>query len=337
MIKNLVVITQRVKNKDIGLVQYTNYLLNNKAQSHKETEIIPLSDNSKSQININRYLVDIVHTAFEFDLNNKKGGRKVESYGQSFVFSLPVGSKKPTAEQWNAVKKEVIEQTVKKLGFDPLTSKEIAKNCFCVAHNQKNPHLNIVFPRIIKNSSGELIRLNKIDQKGFLQSAKNAFNASALKHLALDFKNYEPENVNTGKSLKSWQKRQAKADAAQEAAAKAQVEASETLQKAVEQGIKNEETLIAIQQREFNFNVFKSAFNGLIDAMKYYISNISKKSKEEDKKAIEENYITISESDFFEDTHQNIIENIAEIVDQEIEEEEEKITPVVKRRRKYKQ
>ena len=39
-LKNFVVTTQRVKSKSDGLIQYVNYLDNEKAPSHKNTKII---------------------------------------------------------------------------------------------------------------------------------------------------------------------------------------------------------------------------------------------------------------------------------------------------------
>lgn len=345
MLKNLTVVTQRVKNKSDGLGQYSNYLLNQNAKSHKNTEIIdlhPLSNDPKGYIN--NFLVENISNTIEFDLNNKKGGRKVESYGQSLVFSLPSGFPPPTKEQWKNIYLDIFKEVSKHLitkkdGTEIKLNNTDLKDIFTlslgVAHNQKNPHLNVVIPRIIKQkTTGELVRLDNIDRKSFLNSAKSAFNASALKHLALDFKSYEPENTNTGKSLRPWQKQQQQAAAAQEAAELAQAKASEMIVEAKKAEIEASKLLTEVDNKQFQFNKFKDTFNSLLDTIKFYLSNVTKKAKEEDKKKIEEDYNKISSNDLFEDTHQEIIEKTAEIVDMSIEEEEEKITPVVKRRRR---
>lgn len=334
MLKNLTVVTQRIKNKSDGLVQYTNYLINNNAKSHKNTEIIPISLNSTNKQSIKDFMLNNIRRTMEFDLNNKKGGRKVESYGQSFVFSLPSDFEKPSKEQWSSIRLEVLGKTLKTLDLNKEDFNLLANSCFCVAHNQKNPHLNIIIPRIFKKTDGELIRLDTIDKKAFLISAKNAFNDAALKHLALDFKKYEPQNTNTGKSLRTWEKQQRQAVAAQEAAALAQAKASEMIIEAKKAEIEASKLLTEVDNKQFQFNKFKDTFNSLLDTIKFYLSNVTKKAKEEDKKKIEEDYNKISSNDLFEDTHQEIIEKTAEIVDMSIEEEEEKITPVVRRRRK---
>lgn len=341
MLKNLTVITKRVKEKEIGILKYTQYLVSKKAQSHKDTEIICLSSNSKTDAAVFKHLVDICHEVAEFDLNNKKGGRKVESYGQSFVFSLPKGTEKPTPEQWQGIKKDILIKTVKTLELDDETAKKLLLSCFCVAHNQEAPHLNIIYPRILKKENGEFIRLDKIDKKAFLNSAKKAFNAAALKHLALDFEKYKPENTNTGKSLSSWQKQQQQALAAQKEAALAQEKASKMLQEAAEKQIEAEKMLTEAKNKEIEitnqirkFDLFKESFNMIFNTIKYYLGNTTKQAKLEDKKMVEEEYKSVSKNPFFEENHKEILQLAAAEVDQEIEEEDEKLSPIF--RVKYK-
>lgn len=43
-----------------------------------------------------------------FDKENKKGGRKVESYAQSFNFILPPEVPNPTHEQWKLIYKDLV-------------------------------------------------------------------------------------------------------------------------------------------------------------------------------------------------------------------------------------
>jgi len=353
MLKNLTVVTQRVKNKSDGLAQYSNYLLNQNAKSHKSTEIIDLHFCANDPDGyMSNFLSENISNTIEFDINNKKGGRKVESYAQSLVFSLPSGFPPPTQEQWKNIYLDIFKEVSNHLITEKKDKSEVKLNTvdlkdiftltLGVAHNQKNPHLNVVIPRIIKRkSNGELVRLDNIDRKSFLNSAKKAFNAAALKHLALDFNSYKPENSNTGKSLTSWQKQQQQALAAQTEAALAQEKASKMLQEAAEKQIEAQKMLTEAKNKEIEittqirkFDLFKESFNMIFNAIKYYLGNTTKQAKLEDKKMVEEEYKSVSKNPFFEENHKEILQLAAAEVDQEIEDEDEKLSPIF--RVKYK-
>lgn len=327
MIKNFTVITQRVKNKQQGYMEYSNYLLNQKAKSHKSTEIINLSSQDFNAVSISN-----ISNILKFDSKNTKGGRKVESYGQSLVFSLPDGIT-PTKEQWEKIAKDIFKDVSKHLFVDKareLNTVELTtifRATHKVAHNQKNSHLNMVIPRIV-DLNGELLRLDNIDKKSFLNSAKNAFNAAALKHLALDFKKLEPENTKTGKSLKTWEKQQKKAAAEQE-------KASKMLQAAAKKQVEADQAMLQLEKEKRDFNIFKETFNLLLNTIKYYLGNETKKAKLEDKKAVEEYYDKVVENVNFDEIHQDILELAADQTDSELEEEEEKLGPVIRRKRKF--
>ena len=83
-IKNWTVTTQRVKKKSEGLSEYASYLISQKHENHKNTEIYALFNSEH-----NKFLNDTINEVLDFDAKNKKGGRKVESFAQSFNFILP--------------------------------------------------------------------------------------------------------------------------------------------------------------------------------------------------------------------------------------------------------
>lgn len=90
-IKNWFVRSERVKDTHIGLIKYGKYLINLEHANHKNTSsIIPIYGN------IEGFIRTCSNEAVSLDLDNsqKKGGRPVQSYAQSFVFSLPDAVKK---------------------------------------------------------------------------------------------------------------------------------------------------------------------------------------------------------------------------------------------------
>lgn len=192
-IKNFTVTTQRVKGRSDGLIKYTNYLNNEKAPSHKNTKILRMFSG------YDEFLKNTILNTTKFDNENKKGGRKVESYAQSFNFILPPDVQNPSFEQWKSIYKDLIRKSKEVLEIDGLT-KEFAKSCYANIHDQANPHLNLLIPRIYKNE-----RLHALDQKTLLSQLKKEFNRSVMQHCNIDFKSYKPTQQNVGKRRKKWQ------------------------------------------------------------------------------------------------------------------------------------
>lgn len=357
MLKNFIVVTSRLKEKGDGFAKYSNYLLSQNAKSHKETKIVPIS---KHGDNIKDFIISNLTNCMEFDFLNTKGGRKIESYGQSFVFSLPNGTPEPSKEQWNEIrrtlllamfkghsiedKNDKINKTGKKkrIALSDADIKKLCGDCLVVAHNQKNPHLNIIIPRIFKKNDGELVRLDQIEKIGFLYSAKKAFNTAVLKHLALDFKKYEPENVKTGKSLKAWQKIQKDAAAAVEAASLASAEASriQAETKKMEEKIAKEsedlkEREIQVRNSEIRFRRFKEVVNSLLNNLFHYANITPDMSflRNDYHEKIYNDYEKISNNEeFFNEDYKTQIEKTASLIDAGIKEEEYKITPLIKQK-----
>ena len=196
-IKNFTVTTQRVKGRSDGLIEYTNYLNNENAPSHKNTKILTLVPNYE------KFLKDTIINTSTFDNENKKGGRKVESYAQSFNFILPHEVPNPTHDQWKLIYKDVILKAKKTLGIEGDAGK-FALSCYANIHDQSNPHLNLLIPRIYNKD-----RLHALDQKKLLSELKKEFTLSVMKHCNIDFASYKPKNENVGKRRAKWQKEQA--------------------------------------------------------------------------------------------------------------------------------
>lgn len=83
-------------------------------------------------------------------------------------------------------------------------------SCFINLHDQANPHLNMLVPRIFK---GE--RLADLDRKNVLAKLKLQFNQSVMKHCEIDHTHHKPLRSNVGrrKSAQSYAYDKAKEDA----------------------------------------------------------------------------------------------------------------------------
>ena len=193
-IKNWFVRSERVKDTHIGLIKYGKYLINLEHANHKNTSsIIPIYGN------IEGFIRTCSNEAVSLDLDNsqKKGGRPVQSYAQSFVFSLPDAVKKPTIDEWKLITSDVLKELAKKLGLE---LKDLNGRVFANVHDQDNPHLNLVISRVVQGKA-----LKTLDQKGTIGVAKKAFNAATLARCGLDVSTYEPLQTNLGARQAKWQ------------------------------------------------------------------------------------------------------------------------------------
>ena len=224
-IKIWTVISQRVKERQDGLVTYSKYLLDEKHKNHSknETRIVPLHGK------MNEFVKSSICETLDFDMSNKKGGRKVESYAQSFVLSLPDTVQKPTDEQWKRISGDIIRAAHKHLKPDEPVN-DFGRKCFSNLHDQDNPHMNLLIPRIYK---GE--RLDKLDKKGMILAMKQAFNASVMKHCSINYDNFKPEKPGRGKRLLEWQLEQQAAREEQEKSIQLRQEATLVAQSAAAQ------------------------------------------------------------------------------------------------------
>ena len=194
-IKNWFVRSERLHSKSSGLITYGSYLIDKEHKNHKgkTTAIHDMYGN------VTDFIQTSAREAIELDLKNaqRKGGRPVDSYAQSFVLTLPDGVHKPSREQWKAITKDVLIDAFKKLNKTP---EEMRGHFFANVHDQKNPHLNILISKVVDGQS-----LRAVNQVGIIGAMKKSFNASVLKHCGIDYKDYEPLKTNVGKSLPRWQ------------------------------------------------------------------------------------------------------------------------------------
>lgn len=196
-LKNWFVRSERIKDKHSGLIKYLKYLTASEHPNHKgRTTITPLYGD------IDAVIRGCSNEAIQLDLKNSqsKGGRPVNSYAQSFTFVLPGTVKKPTADQWRLVFKDVAIALAQKLG---IPAENLKGKTFANIHDQNNPHLNLVVSRVI---NGKYQRL--LDQKATITTLKKSFTVATLKHCGLNVGIYTPEQTNLGKRQTNWQRQQ---------------------------------------------------------------------------------------------------------------------------------
>ena len=345
-LKNFVVTTQRVKSKSDGLIQYVNYLDNEKAPSHKNTTIKNFGTKADD------FLKNTIINTVNFDNNNKKGGRKVESLAQSFNFILPPKVENPTENQWKLIFKDLVLKAKNTLEIEGKTA-DFAKSCYVNIHDQKNPHLNLLIPRIYDDK-----RIHALDQKNLLIQLKKEFNRSVLQHCNIDFKAYKPDQQNVGRRRKKWQLEQeqsikAKEELtnerlllAQETLAASQVidqgqqvqalaetaiiNAREATAKAKQAEAEADRKISLMEEMKNIFNNFKSSINDWIKGIK---------NKDELLEDIALNDVvasvkTAQKHESYDETIENLMFNTIEIAEDETKKPQ--ISKKVSRIRKYK-
>lgn len=190
-IKNFTVTAKTIKKKRKGLINYIYYLNNEKAESHKKTNIIPIYGNP------NDFIIKASQEASELDLANqlnRKGGRPTEGLAVSYNFNLPKNSIRPTKEQWTEIARD-LSRVVK----SNISQKMKKNHIYMNLHDQSNPHLNMCLSKFMNG-----VRVREVDQKPLLNKLKNEFNKSVLKHCNFDYRDYVPEEEKLGKRKQKW-------------------------------------------------------------------------------------------------------------------------------------
>lgn len=189
-LKNLTITAVAVNGKSSGLISYGNYLLNDQAESHKNTTIIPIVGD------MNNFISHAANEAVKIDLKNGrgKGGRPIQSYAVSFNLTLPPNTVRPTPQQWKAIMLDVMRAVKKEI--PGLTKQDF----FINVHDQENPHANLLISKII---NGE--RCRKLDQQKVLHTMKQVYSMSVFNHTGFDYRTYIPVEPNRGKRKKKWQ------------------------------------------------------------------------------------------------------------------------------------
>lgn len=316
-IKNWIVTTERVKNKDTGLSEYTSYLVSQKHQNHRETEIIPISGH------FNAFINNTIKETLEFDGKNKKGGRKVESYAQSFNFILPPPHK-PSKENWEKIANDLLKVIHQELNIKA-DYKKFGASCFLNIHDQANPHLNMLIPRIFDGQ-----RLADLDRKNVLAKLKLQFNQSVLKHCQIDHEKHNPLRKNVGKRKTKQQydyenskKMIEKNEFQIEEIHKMKIEAKKLENELIKIQKENDIDLrnLAIKEKELiikeeKINVFFRAYNKFKKSLFGFIDSVKKENVLDRmvyKTDLEEVSQEIAENQLISDEDAKLVEDIANV------------------------
>ncbi|MBD8239280.1 hypothetical protein SOM46_23340 [Pseudomonas fluorescens] len=314
-IKNWTVTTERVKNKDVGLSEYASYLASAKHKNHKNTTIYTLFNSD-----VNTFLNNTIQETITFDAKNKKGGRKVESFAQSFNFILPPPHK-PTPDEWKKIAKELVNTIHKELEIKEDVN-QFGRACFLNIHDQANPHLNLLVPRIF---SGQ--RLADLDRKNVLAKLKLQFNQSVLKHCNIDHTHHNPLRTNVGrrKTAQRHEYDKAKEEAqnasklvfeAQNSSAMAVLAQKETETKLKELEVKeieldNKRSQIMLEKAKLNFIV--KAFNDFKSSLIRWVNSVRNDSTLDiliNRQEVEEKANRITESDNADESDVLLVDNM---------------------------
>jgi len=186
MIKNWLVKTKQIKQKEKGFLNHVNYLVNDKKPSHEFSKISVLNDSAKNILN--EYDKRTEHRR----KNGIRGGG-VNNYATSLVMSLPRSIKQPTKDEWKKIGLYTIKEIAKKNNLD---FEKLRAVSHIVLHDEhaspnKHSHLHILISNVLDNEVKK-----GISQKRTTHTAKQAFNYSVKKLLNEDNNNYTPENSN---------------------------------------------------------------------------------------------------------------------------------------------
>lgn len=178
-IKNFTVKTKQVKKKSGGLDRMLRYLVDEKAPSHKQTNIIDLHFGDD--------LVDAYdkRRAERQRLGIRGGG--VQNYATSFIVSLPDDIGHPDKKTWKNILKTIIIKTAETNGLDPKT---LANHSRAVIHDEsksgKNSHIHLVVSNIIDKK-----HIKGITQNKTTWAVKHGFNEAVKRFLGVDYQHYK--------------------------------------------------------------------------------------------------------------------------------------------------
>lgn len=209
MIKNWTITTEAVKHGAEGMMLRERYLLHEGHPNHRSTEsIISLFGNAKTSQRI-----ALIGEQFRLNQHlNHKGGRRLSSYAMEYCLTLPKGHR-PTPEQWKSMISDCCLAISKLLELKPEELKQFKSQVRAVLHQQKQSgvkgagdHVHLILGKVL---NGKVLRV--LQQKKCTALLKQAFNATVLKHIGLDHKEYKPYEQDRGRRLETWKYREQKA------------------------------------------------------------------------------------------------------------------------------
>ena len=197
MIKNFVVKVKQIKHKDAGLRNFINYLCDEKR--HPDG-IVNFNKTFEKEKFFKNTLKNIVNFELEKKLN-KKAGRKMESYADSFIFTIPPELRD---KMILGKEKEITEELIKKLYklFNSILKNEynldidintFLKHIFINIHTNKHIHFNFVMPRVIDLGKEKYFSNRITNRKRFLHLAKASWNQIIFEKLGVSTDDYQPK------------------------------------------------------------------------------------------------------------------------------------------------
>lgn len=187
-IKNFLVKTKQVKQKGAGLERQLRYIHDDKAPSHKHTEITPLLHGKK-------LLGAYDERRLDRQMKGLRGGGVVNR-ATRFIISVPNTIAHPTTKQWQEILRECVRE-VAKVNDIPLM--KLADHCEAVIHDEsrsgKHSHIHLVVSNIIDKQY-----VKGITQKKTTYGIKTAFNRAVKSVLKVGPRQYLPEKTKTVKS-----------------------------------------------------------------------------------------------------------------------------------------
>jgi len=188
MIKNFVVKVKQIKHKDKGLKNFLNYLENKKKHNDNIIKI--------KNFNKDTFFKNTILNITEYQLN-KKCGRKIENYGDSFIFTIPPQLEEKGKKNLNILTKKLLEEIIKQLREQLeeeekiINKNEIIKQIYINIHvDKKHIHFNVVFPRVLKINN-KLVSNRITNRKKFLYNIKKRWTYIITKNLDLNITDYK--------------------------------------------------------------------------------------------------------------------------------------------------
>jgi hypothetical protein len=181
--RSFTVTSQSINKQAYGAIDYANYLLDMEHPNHKERTEYKRIHRDPVEL-----AMKAIKEASDIDLRNtknNKGGRPLESYFQSYVFSPPK-SIDLTDDQFKILAKRVLVEMADRLGLD---KKTMADNCHISLHKQQNTHLNFLVNRNIEGESYQQI----LTRPSTSNLMRRTFNAVMLE-FGYKYEDYKPEN-----------------------------------------------------------------------------------------------------------------------------------------------
>jgi hypothetical protein len=186
MIKNWLVKTKQIKQKEKGFLNHVNYLVNANKLSHQFSNISLLNNAAES-------ILKEYDQRTDFRRKNGVQGGGVSNYATSLVMSLPRSIKQPTNDEWRKIGLYTINQIAIKNDID---FHKLKKLSHIVLHDEsssvsKSSHIHILISNVIDNKV-----VKGISQKKTIFTAKQSFNYSVKKLLNEDNNTYIPQSQN---------------------------------------------------------------------------------------------------------------------------------------------